>query len=129
MIYLDACVVIYLVERTPRWFTRVGRAMTQARGALFGISPLVKMECLTGCMRRGDAVLEDAFNTQFETFELLSIPERVFLHAARLRAQTGLKTPDALHVACAQFHHCDALWTNDDRLTRASHGLARKVPG
>lgn len=55
------------------------------------------------------------------------MPESVYLEAAELRARFGLKTPDALHLACAQYHRCGALWTNDDRLTRASHGLARNV--
>ncbi|NTV15090.1 MAG: type II toxin-antitoxin system VapC family toxin [Desulfobulbaceae bacterium] len=27
-----------------------------------------------------------------------------------------MKTPDALHLATAQFHGCTSLWTNDDRL-------------
>jgi hypothetical protein len=26
-----------------------------------------------------------------------------------------------------QYHRCGALWTNDDRLTQASHGLARNI--
>jgi predicted nucleic acid-binding protein len=40
-----------------------------------------------------------------------------------------LRTPDGLHLACAQHHRCAELWTNDDRLTRASHGLASNVLG
>jgi hypothetical protein len=32
-----------------------------------------------------------------------------------------------LHLATAQHHRCDALWTNDDRLLQASHGLARNI--
>ena len=51
------------------------------------------------------------------------------MHAAMLRARWGLKTPDAVHLACAQHHGCDALWTNDDRLARASHGMASDVLG
>jgi predicted nucleic acid-binding protein len=38
-----------------------------------------------------------------------------------------LRTPDALYIACAQHHRCDALWTNDDRLTSVSLGLAINV--
>ena len=57
----------------------------------------------------------------------LALPEAVFLAAAQLRARFGLRTPDALHLACAQHHGCDALWTNDDRLASAGHGLARNV--
>ncbi len=60
---------------------------------------------------------------------MLDMPEIVYLQAAEIRARFGLKTPDALHLACAQHHRCDALWTNDDRLARASHGLARNILG
>jgi predicted nucleic acid-binding protein len=57
----------------------------------------------------------------------LDLPEQVYLQAAQLRARFGLKTPDALHLACAQYHRCDALWTNDDRLAQASQGLALRI--
>ena len=49
------------------------------------------------------------------------------LAAAQLRARFNLRTPDALHLACAQANGCEALWTNDDRLVSASHGLAINV--
>jgi predicted nucleic acid-binding protein len=57
----------------------------------------------------------------------LDMPEPVYLQAGQLRARFGLKTPDALHLACAQHHRCDALWTNDDRLAQASEGLALRI--
>jgi uncharacterized protein len=63
----------------------------------------------------------------FALFASLPMPEPVYLQAAELRARFGMKTPDALHLACAQYHRCDALWTNDDRLAQASFGLARNV--
>ncbi|MBP8803259.1 MAG: PIN domain-containing protein [Pseudoxanthomonas sp.] len=49
------------------------------------------------------------------------------MQAAHLRAHFGLKTPDALHLAAAQHHRCQALWTNDERLSKAGHGLAVNV--
>ena len=127
LIYLDACLVIYLAERHARWGERVAAAIAQATQARFGISPLVKLECIVGPIRRGDPVLERAYINLFDQFAALDMPEQVFLQAAQLRARFGLKTPDALHLACAQHHRCDALWTNDDRLARASHGLARNI--
>ena len=57
-------------------------------------------------------------------FQLLDMPEQVYLLAAALHARFSLKTPDALHLATAQFHGCQALWTNDDRLASAACGLA-----
>lgn len=127
LIYLDACLLIYLAEGHPRWGISVADAMAQAAAARFGISPLVKCECLVGPIKRGDPVLERAYTALFERFVPLAMPEAVYLQAAPLRARFGLRTPDALHLACAQHHGCDALWTNDERLTQASRGLARNI--
>jgi predicted nucleic acid-binding protein len=55
---------------------------------------------------------------------VLRTKEGLIHAAAQLRARFNLRPPDALHLACAQVHGCDALWTNDDRLVAASHGLA-----
>jgi predicted nucleic acid-binding protein len=127
LIYLDSCLVIYLLESHPRWSGAIAKTMEQAAEARFGISPLVKCECLVGPLKRGDPVLERAYLSFCEQFLSLAIPEAVYLQAAQIRAHFGLKTPDALHLACAQHHGCDALWTNDDRLAQASHGLAVNI--
>jgi len=127
LIYLDACLLIYLTERPVRWGQPVTDAMARAPNARFGISPLVKCECLVGPIRRGDPVLEQAYSELFGVFVPLAMPEAVYLQAAQLRARFTLRTPDALHLACAQHHRCEALWTNDNRLAQASHGLARNV--
>jgi len=127
LIYLDACLLIYLTERHVRWGQLVTDAMARAPNARFGISPLVKCECLVGPIRRGDPVLEQAYSELFGVFVSLAMPEAVYLQAAQLRARFTLRTPDALHVACAQHHRCEALWTKDNRLAQASHGLARNV--
>ena len=127
LIYLDSCLVIYLVENRPRWGESITRAIARAGEARFGVSPLVKCECLVGPMRRGDSVLERAYSQLLDQFALLPMPQPVYPQAARARAHFGLRTPDALHLACAQHHGCDALWTNDDRLAQASHGLAHNI--
>jgi predicted nucleic acid-binding protein len=127
LIYLDSCLLIYLTENHPRWGDAVDRAMAGVAQAQFAISSLVKCECLVGPIKRGDPVLQRDYTELFELFVLLPLPEQVYLQAAQLRARFGLRTPDALHLSCAQHHRCDALWTNDDRLTQASHGLALDV--
>jgi uncharacterized protein len=127
LIYLDSCLLIYLTEGHALWGEPVAAAMTRADEANFGISPLVKCECLVGPLKRGDPVLERAYIQLFDQFVPLAMPEPVYLRAAQLRARFGLRTPDALHLACAQHHGCAVLWTNGDRLAQASHGLARNV--
>jgi predicted nucleic acid-binding protein len=53
--------------------------------------------------------------------------EKVYIMAAEIRARFGIKTPDALHLATAQTHKCEAFWTNDNRLAVASRELAIDV--
>lgn len=125
MIYLDSCLVIYLVEEHPLWGAAIAHAIDSEVD--FGISPLVKCECLVGPIRSANAILQQEYSQLFEEFALLDMPESVFLRGAELRARSGLNLPDALHLACAEHHRCDELWTNDDRLTRASRGLARNI--
>ena len=77
-----------------------------------------------GPMKSGDRALRLRYEHALSLLRWLDMPQAVYDGAAELRARYGLRTPDALHLACAQHHGCRALWTNDDRLARASHGLA-----
>ena len=127
LIYLDACIVIYLIEDRARRGGQIAEEMARRGEARFGVSPLVKCECLVAPLKRADLVLERAYRELFEVLAPLEMPEDVYLQAARLRALFALGMPDALHLACAQHHRCDELWTNDERLTAAAHGLARNI--
>jgi len=127
LIYLDSCLLIYAVEEKQQWNERSRAAIRSASEEKLAISPLVKLECLVAPFKHRDRSLEDRFLRVFESLETLDIPEVVYLRASELRAQFGLKTPDALHLACAQHHRCDQLWTNDGRLNKASRGLARNI--
>jgi predicted nucleic acid-binding protein len=128
MIYLDACLLIYLVEHHPVWTEPVSAAMAHMPETPFAISPLVKCECLVGAFRQENQALRRAYTDLFRVLITLEMPEQVYMQAARLRASFGVKMPDALHLACAQHHECEALWTNDERLMRASGGLACRIP-
>jgi uncharacterized protein len=127
LIYLDSCLVIYAVEEKKEWSERSRAAIAAMREHGFAVSPLVKLECLVGPFKHRDQDLESRFLAVFASFETLEISETVYFRASELRARFGLKTPDALHLACAQHHRCEALWTNDNRLDKASRGLARNI--
>ena len=129
LIYLDSCVIIYLFEDHPEFGPRVRAMLTSEPGKHFAISPLVKFECLVGPMRSGNLLLQRYYEDGFRQFKQLHMPEDVYLLAATIRARFGLKSPDALHLATAQYHRCEALWTNDTRLNQAAHGLAKDVFG
>ena len=127
LIYLDACLLIYAIENHPDWANTVRSSMAREPAESFAISPLVKMECLVKPLKTGDLGLQRRYEAGLNQLVQLALPKQVFLQAAQLRARFGLKTHDALHLACAQHHGCAALWTNDGRLAQAGHGLARNV--
>ena len=127
LIYLDACLLIYAIEAHPVWASDVSNAMKNKSDARFAISPLIKMECLVKPLKTADVAMQRRYEAGLSQFVQLPMTEIVFIQAAMLRARFGLKTPDALHLACAQQHGCTALWTNDDRLAHAGHGLALNI--
>ncbi|MCE2690609.1 MAG: type II toxin-antitoxin system VapC family toxin [Rubrivivax sp.] len=127
VIYLDSCLLVYVIEDDPAFGPNTQQRLTRAadaEDAVLAISPLVRLECLVGPMKSGDRALRLRYERALSLLRLLDMPPAVYDGAAELRARYGLRTPDALHLACAQHHGCQALWTNDDRLARASHGLA-----
>lgn len=127
LIYLDANALIYAVEDETAFGERARDAMENVAPHRLAVSPLVMMECLVKPIKTGKLDVQRQYEDWFEKFVQLPMPEAVYVDAAHLRARFNLKTPDALHLACAQHHRCEALWTNDDRLKQASHGLAVNV--
>jgi uncharacterized protein len=123
LIYLDSCMLIYAVEDRGSRGESVRRHLRDTRNRV-AISPLVVLECIVAPLKRGDLALRDQYTNVIARCELLSLGLPEFLRAAELRARHALRTADALHLAAAQLHGCDALWTNDSRLAAASSGLA-----
>ena len=126
MIYLDSCILIYAIEQHPKYVETVHQAIATTDSE-FVVSPLVKMECLVKPLMSGNNEIKKRYEAAFELLMTLSMPEEVYSDATLLRARFRLKTPDALHLSCAQYHNCSALWTNDNRLAKGGHGLPVNV--
>ena len=127
MIYLDSCIVIYAVEDESERGITVRRRLAEAADTVVAISPLVTLECLVGPLRDDNLALHDHYLRAMTQFDRLALSEEHYIRAAELRARHRLRTPDALHLAAAQLHGFDQLWTNDSRLAAASQGLAVDV--
>ncbi len=127
LIYLDSCVLIYAVERDPVFGDRIIEALNSDAADEFAISSLVKLECLVKPLEAGNLALQRYYEAAFETLVLLPMTDEVYVNAAQLRAKFNLRTPDALHLSCAQFHQCRSLWTNDDRMLKSGHGLVTDI--
>ena len=124
LIYVDSCLVIYLVERHPAWVFPLRRRLAEHADESFAISPLVRLECLAGPLRDGDHLLVETYRSAFAQFAEVPILPLAFDIAAGLRATHRIKTPDALHLATARLAGCARLWTNDSRLAAAAPGFA-----
>lgn len=128
-VYLDSCVLIYRVEGAePSRGSSDGALMSLGSSKAY-ISPLVRMECLVKPIRLNDSGLRAMYEGLLSVFDLLPLSAEVFDLATELRALHRLKTPDALHAACAIHHGCDQIWTNDDRLRHLSGRIAVRIIG
>lgn len=128
LIYPDACILIYLIEEHPTIYPVLREKLHQrARSQRFLFSELLRLECRLGPVKHGDKVRLARFDRFFANPCHLWIPANraVFDRATQLRAEHGLKTPDALHLAAAIEAGCDEFWTNDHRLEAASAGHLR----
>ena len=127
-VYLDSCLVIYLVEEHPTFAPLLENYIANAPDLIFVISGLTEMEYLVMPFRKNNKPLIDKFQEWFKKAEIISLDKEIFHQAARLRADfTGLKTPDALHLATAVYHDCDEFWTNDNRLDKVKPNLVKSV--
>ncbi|MBN2108790.1 MAG: type II toxin-antitoxin system VapC family toxin [Deltaproteobacteria bacterium] len=122
-IYLDSCIVIYLIEGAGSLQTAVEAAIRENSVKAFCVSELVRLECKVGPMKRSQKKLLEEYDRFFENVVVLEMNKNVFETATSLRAAHSIKTPDALHLACAIYNQCDEFWTNDNHLT----GISRKI--
>ncbi len=125
--YLDACVVIYLIEDAERYSERTRHFLEQTSDVVLCVSPLVRMEVLIKPLRESNLALTADYEEFLADQRWLSKDDKTFDLALQLRGRHGLKTPDALHLAAAQQHGCDEFWTNDDRLQLAAGSMAVNV--
>ena len=121
-VYLDASGFIYSVERIPPYSDLLEPMWQQAQAGQISIvsSELVILETLVKPLREEDTVVEALFHSLFGAKEVHLIPttRQLWEEAARLRARTGLKTPDALHAAAALHAECTLFITNDNDFRR-----------
>jgi len=125
-IYLDSCIVIYLLEGPMDLSRSIRSALDPVAGdtpsACF--SELTRLECRVGPMRKGAKQVLRKFDEFFMSDDLENLPidPRTFDLATRIRALQGAKTADAIHLAAAILGGCEEFWTGDNRLKSAAAG-------
>lgn len=116
--YVDTNVVIAIVEATsilvPVQVAFV-EGIERSRIKAF-TSELTLAECLVKPMADRNADTVAAYLTFLDgrpELPVLPVSRAILLEAARLRAETGIKLPDAIHMATASAANCDVFLTND----------------
>jgi predicted nucleic acid-binding protein len=130
LIYLDSCIVIYLIEQPPgfgpRASSRAGKLF--AAGDKVVVSDLTRLECRCHPLAAGDTATLGHFDLFFaKTAEkVVQLTTAVCDRATEIRAKYHFKTPDAIHLAAAVEAGSDVFLTNDTRLNSFT-GLAVEV--
>ena len=122
LVYVDANAIIYSVERVEPYSSLLAPMWEEARAGRFTLasSELVALETLIRPLRDGNSHLEMLFRSILAAAEMELIPATLATwdDAARIRAETGLATPDALHAATARGAGCASFITNDTDFRR-----------
>ena len=118
--FLDASALIYLVDGETPWAESVRATLQQlaleAPDLALAVSRLSLLECRVAPLRRGDQASLDRFQALFAKPDLLVVElgASVVELASQLRANHGLRTPDALQAACCLQLGPDALMVTGD---------------
>lgn len=120
LVVVDTAPFIYLLEDHPDFAPQFqGLFEAQARGHLrIALSTITLAEVLVGPLRHGQDTLARRYERALAGFELVPVSAEVAATAARLRATSGLRLPDALQAATAIECGAVALVTHDRDFSR-----------
>jgi len=114
-VYFDANIFIYLLEGNDTLKTAIQELSTLISGGNIHVtsSDLIYTEILPFHARKKDYKAIEHIIAFIDHFEITPITKESFIHAGILRGETGMKTPDALHVMSAIQNGSDIFLTND----------------
>jgi uncharacterized protein len=117
-VYFDTNIFIYLLEGNPTLRPQIAalKDLIESRACTIFTSDLVFTEILPPLVRSGNIKTIDTllhFLQDTHAFTLIPLSRDICIQAGVLRGQTGMKAPDALHVASAMAEGCEAFLTND----------------
>lgn len=120
-IALDTNLFIYVFEQSPKYGEKAKGILAQVEnGEISAVASTVSLtEILVKPIREGNISLEKQYKllfTHFPNLSIIAIDNTIAERAAFLRGTYGIKTPDALILACAISANADLFITNDLRL-------------
>jgi len=119
-VYLDTNVFVYALEgyeefrsRLTTLFERIDRGELQALTSELTLAEVLVKPLLDRNKER-EAVYHQVLRSS-ASLQVTPVTRDVLVAAARLRADHGLKLPDAIHAVTAQLTSCQQFLTNDAR--------------
>lgn len=119
---VDTAPLIYVLE-DHHSFAPLFEGLFEAadRGWLqIAISTITVAELLVGPLKQGRDALAKRYEKALGAFDLVPVTVEISVTAARLRASTGLRLPDALQAATALEVGAAALVTHDRDFSKLS---------
>lgn len=122
-VYLDACVIIYLVDASEKFHKQVldsVHSFNAEGNARLLSSRLSLLECRVRAIKQRNELLLTRYQQFFGAarFDLLEIDSAVIERATRLRVDYGFRSPDAIHLASAIESNADVFVTGDLQLKK-----------
>jgi len=120
-VLLDTVALIYFLEENKCYSKSAEEIFGRVEsGELQGVmANLVFAELLVPLYRSGDPQAAAGLSKRlinFRNLEVITLTTEISMEAARLRADHGLRTPDAIHGATAIITQASGILTNDKRL-------------
>ena len=126
-IYWDSMLFIYWLDDNPLFARRVSALHTRMRERKDELitSAVTIGEVLAGAYRKGSASRADEVRIALLSLlsEVVPFTEETANHYARIRGNTNIASPDAIHLACAATANTDLFLTNDKGL------VGKVIPG
>jgi predicted nucleic acid-binding protein len=117
LIYWDTMLFVYWIEEHPVHAERVKRilARMEERMDTLCTSSFAVAETLVGPYKSGEREMVERIREVFRPpfVRILPFTETAADHYARIRAELGVSTADAIHLACAAEARVDVFLTND----------------
>ena len=139
-IFIDTNIVIYAAEVRYKDADPTLKPVIAAVRRLFAAlannrlvlvtSELTLSEVLTGALKAGKPRLANYYSRALSDegiIEMVAVNRKIWKQVAHLRAKSGsgLKTPDAIQIACAIESQCNSIVCNDRKVAV----MASKMPG
>ena len=123
LVSFDTAPLIYFIEEHSMFLSWVRLLFEAVQSSEIRLvtSSITLLEVLVQPIRRGRLDLAEQYRdvlTSTEGIQLVPLSEQIAEHAATLRAQYRLRTPDAIQLATAKMSGAAAFITNDEQFAK-----------